>query len=246
MFPFEQMLSRSRIVAEDPTCGVSSLIYSQGLYDHDNMHLIRRMLRADDVFFDVGANIGSYTLLASESDAQVFAFEPHPRTFRQLQRNIALNRRRNATAFELAFGDRDGIGYLAQHAHGSINHLVEKPAEHALPVLLARADRFCRQHDVRPRFVKVDVEGFEYEVLAGFGDALRSIDVLFVEINGLSDARHRGYRAIHQLLDAAGLAGPFRYDADSHALSRTQPRKDQDCVYVSRSFDLASRDVASR
>lgn len=124
-FPFEQKLSRSRIMASRKSCGVSALIHSQGLYDYDNMMFFQALLQNGGVFFDVGANIGAYTLLASESaKAVVYAFEPHPATFAMLKVNVELNHRENITLYNLALGQTESTVLLTNDPGGPENHIV--------------------------------------------------------------------------------------------------------------------------
>src|SRR5215472_13101794 len=94
LFPTELPLSRSTLIAPSGRCGVSSLVNSCGLYDYNNMRLVQELLQEGGDFIDIGANIGSYTLVASEQpSARVLSIEPHPLTFAHLERNIARNRR---------------------------------------------------------------------------------------------------------------------------------------------------------
>ena len=81
-FPVELRLSNSALIATHGRCGISALVNTHGMYDYNNMTLIQLMLSGGGLFVDVGANIGAYTLIASElGAAQVLAFEPHPVTF---------------------------------------------------------------------------------------------------------------------------------------------------------------------
>ena len=124
-FPFEQRLAGSRIVASHRHCGVSALINSQGLYDYNNMRLLQWLLSDGGIFFDIGANIGSYTLVASEQgNAQVVAFEPHPATVKLLSENVRLNGRKNVTVCPMALGQREGSLWLTDYAGSSVNHSI--------------------------------------------------------------------------------------------------------------------------
>jgi hypothetical protein len=98
-FPIELEVSRSRIIAAHKRCGVSALIYSQRLYNYNNMKLLQALLEDGGSFVDIGANIGSFTLIASEQEkARVYAFEPHPETFRlAFQRRSRTGRRRGVS-----------------------------------------------------------------------------------------------------------------------------------------------------
>ncbi len=89
--PGEVQISESRL-AVPARSGVAALINCMGMYDYNNMHLLQFLLAHwGGVFVDVGANIGSYTLVASEiRRARVISIEANPRTFAILQQNIQL------------------------------------------------------------------------------------------------------------------------------------------------------------
>ena len=233
-FPFEQEISRSRIVAAHKSCGVSALIYSQRLYNYNNMRLLQMLLREEGSFLDIGANIGSFTLIASEQEkARVYAFEPHPETYRLLRRNVELNRRQNIDLFNVALGQIGGEMFLTNDAGSAMNHLTTSPSKRTVAVQCVRADTICSQHGIRPQIVKIDVEGFEYDVLVGFGEYLKSIDLLMIEMNGLSDQRSHGQMEIHALLKANGLSGPWQCDFDKKFLYRRKGSGSEDSLYLS-------------
>jgi FkbM family methyltransferase len=213
LFPFEQQFSRSRIIASNRNDGVSALINNQGMYDPNNMRLLREVLdQPGRVVFDVGANIGSYTLLASEQPAQVFAFEPHPETFRILKSNVDLNGRSNVNLFCLALGSKNGKAFLTDRASSAINQLVEHSERELhserglIKVHTVRADSFIDEVGVVPEILKVDAEGHEYEVLEGFGDYLTRIDLLLIEI------QKRNREAVLEKASMNGLRGPYSLD----------------------------------
>ena len=241
LFPFVQHLSASRIVAAHGHCGVSALIHSQGLYDYDNMKFLQWFLQPGGTFFDIGANIGAYALLASEQEqARVYAFEPHPGTFALLSENIALNRRRNVQLFQAALGHRDHAVLLTNDPGSSTNHVIAgegtpEEAAKGIQVPCFRGDRICREMGVIPDVVKMDVEGFEFDVLRGFGDDLKAIGVLFIEMNGLSDERGAGRVSIHQLLVRGGLRGPYRCRFDLRRFETAVDESGQDHIYVNPS-----------
>jgi FkbM family methyltransferase len=232
-FPFEQRLAGSRILASHRSCGVSALINSQGLYDYNNMRLLQWLLRNGGTFFDIGANIGSYTLLASELGAvQVMAFEPHPMTVKLLSENVCLNNRKNVTVCHMALGQREGSLWLTDYAGSSINHSVAEHEGRTVEVPCQRADRFCEERGVTPNYVKLDVEGFEFDVLTGFGAQLDHVQVLFIECIGLSEQRSVGSQAIHALLTERGLSGPYRCLFEKKALLAHAGLSREDAIYL--------------
>lgn len=241
-FPVEQSISASKIVATHRRCAVSALINSQGLYNYNNMRMIQELLRSGGVFFDVGANIGSYTLIASEmSMASVLSFEPHPGTFRLLQENIALNQRDNVRCFNLALGQKEGEIWFSNEHGSAMNHILTESSGNAISVKCVPASTICKEHNLAPQYVKIDVEGFEYDVLKGFGKYLGEVDVLFIEMNGLSDARSRGRGDIEELLRPFGFIGPLYSDFDGRLLSTHRGGGCEDEIYVSPRFRASTR-----
>lgn len=84
-------VENTKVIAHQGETGISGSIYA-GLHEFEDMSLILHFLRSDDLFFDVGANIGSYTLLAAGScESRVIAIEPVSITSQRLLKNILIN-----------------------------------------------------------------------------------------------------------------------------------------------------------
>jgi FkbM family methyltransferase len=147
-------------------------------------------LRAGEIAFDVGANLGWYSVLLSrlsEPGAQIFAFEPDPESYRLLTRNLAVNEAGNVTAFNVALGETPGMAEL--HRYKSSNNgrhtlLSGNTSGGIVRVPVETLGAFCDRHALgdRPiRLMKIDVEGFEYFVLRGAGEVLRRCRCLLLE-----------------------------------------------------------------
>ncbi len=140
-----------------------------GLHEFDEMAFTLHALRPSDLFVDVGANIGAYTLLASGcAGANSIAIEPVHSTFRTLMDNVNLNGiAAKVHAIECGLGARVGYLHFSQHAD-SCNHVVlggAYEARQAVPTPVSTLDEVLQgQH---AHMLKIDVEGFEGEVLAG-------------------------------------------------------------------------------
>jgi len=133
LFPFVQRISESNIISRSHHCGVSALINNQGLYDFNNMSLLKLLLQAGGDFFDVGANIGSYTLIAAESaKARVFAFEPGPATYEELRSNLKLNGCENVRTFNR--WDRRRSNSFSRNTH----RIQSTKSESSQPKILSR------------------------------------------------------------------------------------------------------------
>lgn len=233
MFPMVLEISKSRVAVDRPS-GVAALINCLGLYDFNNMSLLQRVLRPGSIFFDVGANIGAYTLIASEhAQVRVFSFEPNPRACAQLRQNVELNRRGNVVIVPLAVGDQVGPVRMTDGADLSTNRVVSSAVANveSIEVPCQKLDLFCREFSVHPSAVKIDVEGTEIDVLRGFRDEHFQTDLFLIE---------RGERAeIHSLMAGWGYNGPVYFHQRTGQFLRTRQARAEDTAYVSRASTLA-------
>ena len=141
----------------------------------------RRALRGGGLFLDVGANVGTYTIWAAELGAEVIALEPAPDTFRLLQENIALNGYL-VTALRAAAGDHCGTARFT----AGLDAANSLDPDGAAVTELVTVDSVIG--DRRVTGMKVDVEGFEIDVLRGAAAALaqQRIGLIQVEWNQAS------------------------------------------------------------
>ncbi|MGH9735924.1 MAG: FkbM family methyltransferase [Candidatus Acidiferrales bacterium] len=162
---------------------------------------IPRLVRAGDVAFDVGANIGFYSVLLSRLcglSGRVWAFEPVPDTYWRLRETLALNRCDNVSPVQAAVCDRQGDVRMnlfdPQHAEWNsmgVPVMDGRGATKASPsrsitVPACTLDEFCDSEKIeRINFLKVDVEGFEMSVFAGAKRLLQEhrVDYICFEIS---------------------------------------------------------------
>jgi FkbM family methyltransferase len=138
------------------------------------LELLISSARRGDVFLDVGANVGLYSLLLASalgSSGQVIAFEPERESFEHLQDNLKLNEAGNVRPFQKALGDADGRADLFLRGGNADSTFVWSPSLRYAGqqmVHVVQGDGFLeRQNLPLPRLVKVDVEGYECNVLRG-------------------------------------------------------------------------------
>jgi FkbM family methyltransferase len=156
-------------------------------------------LRPGDVFFDIGAYMGEYALLASklvEPGGCVYAFEPDPAARHLLQRNVAVNAVSNVRVLPYAVTDREGTAWLDGPAWldsrrlGSSDSTVT-PEGGVVEIRTVTLNRFCEEHKIYPTVVKIDTPGGESRVLAGGIDVLRDARAIVIELNERK-LRHEG------------------------------------------------------
>ncbi len=159
-------------------------------FEPKQVSLFRALLRPDDVVLDVGANIGCTSLLFGQLARRVISFEPSPSTFRLLTKNLRNGAMHNVETvnaglgreegtFELTFSaDNRSGGFVSNRAQASAGHKVEQ-------IRIAAGDAWLQGAQVdHVDFVKIDVEGFERNVIEGLAQTIaRDRPVVVLELN---------------------------------------------------------------
>ncbi|MDO8864170.1 FkbM family methyltransferase [Haliea sp. E1-2-M8] len=209
-----------------------------GLHETNDMGLVLHALRPDELFVDVGANIGSYTILAAGAvGADTIAIEPVPATFAALGRNVFLNDLHDRVrCMNIGLGDAAGELRFTS-AQDTTNHvLAEGEGEAFVTVNVLPLDEVCA--DRTPLIIKIDVEGYEHAVIAGGQSTLASpsLQVVIMETNG-SGLRYGWDDA--QLVDTMREFGftTCSYDPILRRLESAAPSETSNTLFV--------RDVAA-
>jgi FkbM family methyltransferase len=230
-FPCELKIGSSTLYVERPN-GVAALVNAMGEYDFNNMSLLRMLLsRGKSTFLDIGANIGTYTLIASEvTEAIVVSFEPHPATFARLQENVRRNARENVVCLNLALSREEGELRLTDISESPINRVVsaEENGVGTLRVPCRRVDAVCRELNLTPDFAKIDVEGFEDAVLNGLGEYARTAKLIFIEGGERQE--------VQSWMDNSGYTGPWYSVFKGKQFSTEKQRRPEDPVFIHRGF----------
>ena len=134
-------------------------------------------------FVDVGANVGKYAIQLSPAFAKVIAYEPLPENLETLKKNIELNNITNVIVREVAVGSKRGKAYLTRAYAQS--RIVDKPEDNTIEVEIVTLDEDLENVDRPISLIKVDVEGFELEVVKGaIGITKRYKPIWVIEHNG--------------------------------------------------------------
>ena len=150
------------------------------------MSFVMHLLDSDDTFVDIGSNLGSYTLLAGGvCQSTTYSLEPSPETFKRLIKNVEINNLDNIQCLNIGAGDVNGSFYMTND-RGPENHLItdNKTYKSNIKVEVRKVDDIA--FESKPTFIKIDTEGYEYQVIKGAVSTLESSDMigLLVEING--------------------------------------------------------------
>jgi FkbM family methyltransferase len=201
------------LVVSPGMTGATQNIYT-GLHEFEDCGFLLHLLRSNDLFVDIGANVGVYTVLAAGAiGATAVAVEPVPDTFAKLltnlcanaldgkvkPHNIGLGRSTSTLRFT---SDQDTTNHVITDENWT-GPSVDVPVQTLDAVLNGQA----------PALIKIDVEGWESEVLAGAEVTLGqpSLLGLIVEMNGSDVQLNPNEKAVHDCLLGNGFA-PHAYD----------------------------------
>jgi FkbM family methyltransferase len=176
----------TRLLVSPGMTGATGNIFC-GLHDFEEMAFLLHALRPGDLFVDIGANVGSYTILASgAAGAHCLSFEPVPSTFAHLVDNLRLNDLYSLVAAKnIGIGAAPGVLTFTTGLD-TVNHVLaaNETAEATIEVRTEPLDAMVANSPVT--VMKIDVEGFETEVLNGASNTMQSPSLLavIIELNG--------------------------------------------------------------
>lgn len=214
----------SRLIVERGMTGATGNLYC-GLHEWPDMAFVLHLLRPQDLFIDIGANIGSYTILASAGvGCRSISLEPIPRTFEHLKRNIGINQLHSlVTMLNLAASNVDSIVYMSNNLD-TMNRVVNSPQPGT--VTSVQCLPLDTIEEARNAVLwKIDVEGHEEETLAGASRLLTHTPpkAIMIEMRSAkieSQLMERGFRT-------------FCYDPFSRVLSAGKVEWPNNQIWIS-------------
>ncbi|MBM4376331.1 MAG: FkbM family methyltransferase [Deltaproteobacteria bacterium] len=219
---FEQVVrwfDEVEFVVRSGETGLTGNLYT-GLHEFEDMGFVLHALRPGDLFVDVGANAGSYTLLAcAGAGAAGISIEPIPATFARLRKNVALNRLEGRVeCHPIGLAGAPGVLRFVADCD-TVNHALA-PGEEAgetLEIPVETLDNVMASRDAR--VLKIDVEGLEAEVLAGAMKTLATPGPRAVILETNESGRRYGREddELIRTLVASGY-GPVEYEPFARSL----------------------------
>jgi len=208
----------ARFIASVGDSGLTGNIYT-GLLEFSEMSFLLHAFRQSDVFVDVGANAGCYTILASKVvGGKTIAFEPVPETFQRLIANLEVNGVKSLVQSH-NLGLSDGPGALRfSTEQDCMNHVIspKENDENSIEIEVASIDSIVSEAVF---IMKIDVEGFEYPVLKGAAKLLSgtSLEAVILELNGSGEKYgYSDFDTVDLMRDFKFF--PFEYDPFSRQL----------------------------
>jgi FkbM family methyltransferase len=193
-----------------------------GVYESHFQTALYKQLKPSMVFYDIGANVGFYSLFASQVLPQgtIYSFEPVPRNIAYLRRHLALNGVQNVHVLEIALSEQDGHATFEECQDHASGHL----GPGTLQVRTRSIDSLLQWQEIPPpHCVKIDVEGEEVKVLLGARVCLsQRKPIVFLATH--SDQLHKECRNILESFDY--VFSPMKAMDEGRADILAKPRND--------------------
>lgn len=217
---FSKRLKSNLAAYPDDDIGRDIALY--GSYEGLSLQAIEQLIDAGiiceakgGVFMDVGANVGIYSCMLHDRFGKILSFEPHPITYRLLQFNIESNSIKNVTAYPFALSDNNNKFklYDAIADNRGAATFEESEGAESYEVSAAKGDDLVDGDEAgKISFMKIDVEGHEFETLVGCENLIKnSIPVIAFEAN-----KPDKNKSVFDLLYAFGYTQFLVIDAETN------------------------------
>jgi FkbM family methyltransferase len=164
---------------------IQRTIYLTGVWDDGVAGAVRRVLKPGDLFVDIGANVGYFSLLAARLGGRVIAFEPNPECRAELAHNIALNGFRDIDVRATGIADRRGQDVLYVESKENLGAGSLKSVS-GIPVAVEVDTLDGQLAGESPAIIKLDIEGAELMALRGGAQTLARTRAVICEVSEFS------------------------------------------------------------
>ena len=149
-----------------------------GKYEEGTMDLMKKEIKSGMNVFDLGANIGMFTLLSSKlvgESGHVFSFEPDPYLFNVLKENLILNNVNNVSIYQMAVSNTVGAEKFSMNLEQDGDNRLNSNTmnENYVEVKTTTIDDFCEKNELKINFLKMDIQGSEAKVFQGMKQTLK-------------------------------------------------------------------------
>jgi FkbM family methyltransferase len=174
--------------------------------------LIEQLVKEGDTVIDIGAHVGHHSLIAARStgpEGHVYAFDPQPYNCDRIARNASYNNFSQVSVICAAGGDFDGfinIPLQSESDRARLSLALDGPNDQNIymETNVRRLDTFISDKKLKKiKLLKIDVEGFELEVLQGLGKEIQRVENIIFEM--LDDSDKEKNRQIIEILENSGF-----------------------------------------
>lgn len=227
-------INGSRLIVRKGMTGATGNIYV-GLMEYEDMSFLLHYLHKDDLFFDIGANVGVYTILASKvKNSQTICIEPLPSTYEKLKDNIQINRLTNVTSLNIGLSSEKSKLYFTTDKD-TMNGVALLSNKNTQEIDVDTLDNLARIHGI-PKIIKIDVEGYESNIILGGKSTLinETVEVIILELNGSGLKYGFNDDEIHTDLKTFGFDS-FTYNPFKRELIKLEKYGTHNTIYIRKS-----------
>jgi len=186
--PFLYQLNGFKMFLNPRDLGLSKELFVVGIREPVCQDKYKQLLMNNDVIIDIGANLGYYVLIASQKvdTGFIHAIEPIPDNYTLLARNIVANGLGSRVkTYNCAIGDNNKKEKIYYGKELNTPSILRADHPNYFYTDVFTLDRFIFTNDIKPTVVRMDVEGFEYQIINGMKNILKNntLRVLFIEFH---------------------------------------------------------------
>lgn len=250
-------VGESKLVVQKGMHGATGNIYL-GLHEFNEMSFVLHLLKEGDLFGDIGANIGAFSVLASvNAGADAITVEPIPITYSYLVRNVKINNAESKiTALQLGVGNENTTLRFTKNMDtvNSVSVNQDTNDENTVLVEVKKLDDIF--NDRQPVLLKIDVEGYEWQVLQGAKSIFNNdgLKAVIMEINGSGKSYGIDDNKIHEYMLGLNFL-PYGYNPFLKELKPLNTYGDDNTIYIrdiewvkkrilsSKKYTIAGQDI---
>ena len=218
-----------------------------GLFEFQDQSFLLHFLKENDLFVDAGANIGVYTILSSaHCKSKTISIEPIPETIEVLRSNLKLNNIESLVTIKDVGVSEKANKILFTDSNDAINHVkrnIDSQNESYIEISTDSLDNIVGNKN--PIMLKIDVEGYENEVINGARKTLSNNDlkVILIELNGCGSNYGYDDEKINSIILNYGFK-PYEYNPYTRELNLSKHLSSENTLYI-RDIDFVHKRVIS-
>lgn len=239
----QNWIGEAKFYVKNGETGLTQNIYV-GLAEFEDMSFLMHCLRDSDYFFDVGSNSGSYSILGGAvAGAKVVAVEPIRETYKRLCQNLILNKLdKSSVALNVGLGSEIGFLEMTSTFDTTNRIVIGKSEEITTVVEISTLDEISK--NMNATLIKIDVEGWETEVLKGGYKTLQNptLLALIIELNGSGRRYGHSDTEILQILKLFSFK-PYSYEPFSRSLKLLEGKnqKNSNTIFIRNEIEIMKR-----
>lgn len=188
---------------------VQKTIFFKQSWEPNLSRFLKKSLRDSDVFYDIGSNVGYYSLLAAKQDCTVVAIDPDPANIAVLKENIALNNFDKIRFKQIGLGEKneDRLFFRSKRSNNGQSGFISRNPIASFKVNIYQLDNLIEHHNFPlPTVIKIDTEGWEEKVLIGAKKLLEHAPPRLIIFESEMDAK-----ALNDKESIVNLLGEYHY-----------------------------------